>query len=633
MNFSLTLQRHPLSTANSGFRATLGGALNSMWKDSETNIDYLNFNYLVEVITELVTDNDITPSTIGVYGDWGSGKSSIMKMVEEKIESQKDKSVIFVHFNGWLFEGYEDAKTALCGAILDAVQEYVTILGKFKGKLKSSITSLKKKIDVNKLLGKGLKYSLDYFLTGGIGILADFTLGSIKDAIKAKANSMSEKQLTELLDLFKSEESKRNEIANFQKEFAKLIEETKVNHMVVFIDELDRCEPDTILDIFAAMRLFLFAKNTSFVIGADERLIRFAIKTKYKEIPENNLDIGKEYLEKMIQYPVNIPVLSNEEIEQYIALMLLEKELKNKEEFNRILTQVRDLKPSEKFGIEHLSSNGKYSEKSKECFDLARQIAISLSGIKMINGNPRQCKRFLNTLYLRMAMANSRGVEYDKNVAAKLMLLEYYKPELYDKVVDPKNKEDFDEIESNKVRDKNVFKADLESSTWFSEWLKIPFKLSNVNIGDYYYFSRKSSRLNMFLKSNLSPTAEKCYDFLKSGNATGRNKAEALLKDVSSEESLSILKLLSDDMNIGEQVDKRIFESFISLIICRQELKIEGLNIVKAIPLQKHDVAFVGKLTPLIDILTAEETSEIGGLYSQNEPLRKAFEAICDLKK
>lgn len=486
---------------------------------------------------------------------------------------------------------------------------------------------------MNKLLGKGLKYSLDYFLTGGIGILADFTLGSIKDAIKAKANSMSEKQLTELLDLFKSEESKRNEIANFQKEFAKLIEDTKVNHMVVFIDELDRCEPDTILDIFAAMRLFLFAKNTSFVIGADERLIRFAIKTKYKEIPENNLDIGKEYLEKMIQYPVNIPVLSNEEIEQYIALMLLEKELKNKEEFNRILTQVRDLKPSEKFGIEHLSSNGEYSEKSKECFDLARQIAISLSGIKMINGNPRQCKRFLNTLYLRMAMANSRGVEYDKNVAAKLMLLEYYKPELYDKVVDPKNKEDFDEIESNKVKDKNVFKADLESSTWFSEWLKIPFKLSNVNIGDYYYFSRKSSRLNMFLKSNLSPTAEKCYDFLKSGNATGRNKAEALLKEVSAEESLSILKLLSDDMNIGEQVDKRIFESFISLITCRQELKIEGLNIVKAIPLQKHDVAFVGKLTPLIDILTDAETSELEGLYSQNEPLRKAFEAICDLKK
>lgn len=68
--FALPMQCHPLSTANSGIRATLGVALNSMWKDSETNIDYLNFNYLVEVITELVTDNDITPSTIGVYGDW-----------------------------------------------------------------------------------------------------------------------------------------------------------------------------------------------------------------------------------------------------------------------------------------------------------------------------------------------------------------------------------------------------------------------------------------------------------------------------------------------------------------------------------------------------------------------------------
>ena len=67
---------------------------------------------------------------------------------------------------------------------------------------------------------------------------------------------MSEKQLTELLDLFKSEESKRNEIANFQKEFAKLIEDTKVNHMVVFIDELDRCEPDTILDYYCPLNFF-----------------------------------------------------------------------------------------------------------------------------------------------------------------------------------------------------------------------------------------------------------------------------------------------------------------------------------------------------------------------------------------
>ena len=83
-----------------------------------------------------------------------------------------------------------------------------------------------------------------------------------------------------------------------------MLKDSKVENVVVFIDELDRCNPDTVLDVFEAMRLFLFVDGMSFVIGADQRLIQYAIKTKYKEVPGNNLDIGKEYLEKVIQYPI-----------------------------------------------------------------------------------------------------------------------------------------------------------------------------------------------------------------------------------------------------------------------------------------------------------------------------------------
>ena len=45
---------------------------------------------------------------------------------------------------------------------------------------------------------------------------------------------------------------------------------SKVENVVVFIDELDRCLPDTVLEVFEAMRLFLFVEGMSFVIGADE---------------------------------------------------------------------------------------------------------------------------------------------------------------------------------------------------------------------------------------------------------------------------------------------------------------------------------------------------------------------------
>ena len=98
-----------------------------MWKDSETKSDYLNFDYLIDAVESIAMDAKLTPSTIGVYGDWGSGKSSLMQMVEEKIKAEHKEDACCIRFNGWLFEGYEDAKTAFCAPILDALRTETTI--------------------------------------------------------------------------------------------------------------------------------------------------------------------------------------------------------------------------------------------------------------------------------------------------------------------------------------------------------------------------------------------------------------------------------------------------------------------------------------------------------------------------
>ena len=87
-----------------------------MWPDKETNIDYLNFGYMVDMVADIATNRDLSPSTIGLYGDWGSGKSSLMKFALKKIEennpkNRKEKDTtksLCIEFNGWLFEGYED---------------------------------------------------------------------------------------------------------------------------------------------------------------------------------------------------------------------------------------------------------------------------------------------------------------------------------------------------------------------------------------------------------------------------------------------------------------------------------------------------------------------------------------------
>ena len=90
-----------------------------MWSDNETEIDLLGFEHLVTAVTSIVNNEALLPATIGVYGDWGSGKSSLLKMISHQFEGQD--GVLLLSFNGWLFEGFDDAKTALMGTILDEI--------------------------------------------------------------------------------------------------------------------------------------------------------------------------------------------------------------------------------------------------------------------------------------------------------------------------------------------------------------------------------------------------------------------------------------------------------------------------------------------------------------------------------
>jgi len=126
-----------------------------MWKDSETELDFLDFDYLINILKDIIEDETLLPSSVGVYGDWGSGKSSLISMSMNTFN--KDEDTVCLVFNGWLFEGYEDAKTALMGSILDKIQEN----RKLSKKAAICISGLYKSIDKMKLLKNGVKYGAE----------------------------------------------------------------------------------------------------------------------------------------------------------------------------------------------------------------------------------------------------------------------------------------------------------------------------------------------------------------------------------------------------------------------------------------------------------------------------------------
>lgn len=605
-----------------------------MWPDKETEVDYLNFGYMVDMIVDIATKRELSPSTIGVYGDWGCGKSSLMKLAKHKIEEEcpiqgkkKDNiKTLCIEFNGWLFEGYEDAKTSLCGVILDALTDEK----RFSKKVTDSANELIKKIDFKKILGKGIKYGLDFFLTGGIGTIANLTLSNVLDSLRNNATNIQGEDIEKIIERFKNTENTRVEIKNFRKEFKELLKKSKVENVVVFIDELDRCLPDTVLQVFEAMRLFLFVEGMSFVIGADERLIQFAIKSKYKEVPGNNLDIGKEYLEKVIQYPLYIPQLTNAEVNQYLSCLLLMKTFSKDERFDRVLNIIYQLEPDQDFTMELINERAAdISEVCKNDVSLAHQISSVLA--PSINGNPRQCKRFLNSLVMRLELAKSRKVSLDKNILAKLMLAEYFNPEFFKVITNPTNREWFKMFEAGEeMNDDNPFKLWKEKD-WVKKWMSNGPKIDHENLARYMYFANIKNRYGQSNLAQLSPSAKKCYEFLVDGTVSNRNKAIQMAKALAPGERSIIAAEIFTIIENSSTIPVEILRSYTDFC-CNSGLEDEALVKLMEQPVEKYTQEVCAQLITFMKNLSHEDENKLKEYLSTNDTLKATIDNLDKLK-
>lgn len=598
-----------------------------MWPDKEAEIDYLNFGYMVDMVVDIATNRDLSPSTIGLYGDWGSGKSSLMKLAQKKIEEknteigdEKDSiKTLCIEFNGWLFEGYEDTKTSLCGVILDALADEK----RFSKEITDYAKTLIKKIDFNKILGKGIKYGLDFFLTGGIGALTDLTLSSVLSTIKTNVSEVQAKDLEEILNKFKKDDKTRTEIKNFREEFKQLLQKSNVENIVVFIDELDRCLPDTVLEVFEAMRLFLFVEGMSFVIGADERLIQYSIKSKYKEVPGNNLDIGKEYLEKVIQYPLYIPQLTRAEVNQYLACLLLRETL-TENQFKEILSIIYTLAPNQDFSMEQISDKAPdIAESCKKDMALARQISSVLA--PSINGNPRQCKRFLNTLYMRLKLAKVRNVALDKNILAKLMLAEYFNPEFFKAVTKPENRELFKAFEKGEeLNDDNPF-AVWKEKDWVKKWMQNGTRLDEEKLDKYVYFADVKNRYGQSSLDMLSPTARKCYEQLVDGTEMNRNAALKLVDKLVPGEKAIIASEVFAVIENTSTINVEVLRSYTEFCI-KAGMTEDALKKLMEQPVSKYNAVACGQLASFISNLSPDKATMFNDYLSTNPELKSTIE-------
>lgn len=410
--------------------------------DNETKIDLLNNEAIAKTIVSLLRDKPGVPVTIGVHGDWGAGKSSILEMIEAEFEGNQD--ILCLKFNGWRFQGFEDAKIALIEGIVTSLIEKRPALAQAGDYVKETF----RRIDWLKVAKKAGSLALTAYTgvptPGQIDMIVKTLGGMLSDPSKLATKENITLAIESVQGLIKPAETKHvpEEINEFRKAFDELLKKAKVQQLIVLIDDLDRCLPDTAIETLEAVRLFVFTANTAFVVAADEAMIEYSVRKHFPDLPDTTgpRDYARNYLEKLIQIPFRIPALGETETRIYVTLLLAGAVLdENSEGFKKLILLAREhLKRPWTSGSLDISAVkkalGAEGEQIKDALVFSDQIgSVLASGSR---GNPRQIKRFLNTLLLRQKIAEARGFGSDISVPtlAKLMLAERFLQRFFDQI-------------------------------------------------------------------------------------------------------------------------------------------------------------------------------------------------------
>ncbi len=357
-----------------------------------------------------------------------------------------------------------------------------------------------------------------------------------------------------------------------------------------------------------AIKLFLSVGNAAFVIGADERLVQYAVRERFPELPGERVDVGRDYLEKLIQYPVRIPSLSPSEVQSYIALLFVQAQEDPSIVEKSMTWFCAPERSVSGVPFDHdalLKLTNEVPVELSEGLILSAQIGPMLG--KGLSGNPRQCKRFLNMLMMRLGMAESRHITLSRRVLAKLMILEYLKPEFFRQLGDmqaeghghpepilawQEQQEESPEPAGSGERSAidGARKPDPIMEVWLKdavarEWLKIEPAFDDTDLGPYFYFSRDVLTDHGQQAQRMGPAAREIYRKLLSQSEAVQKGGIEGLSSLSLAEASSVFAELFDRVRAAE--DTRTLSLLLHACRVRKDLVTDVVTFLTTRPQTK----------------------------------------------
>ena len=358
-----------------------------------------SFDVYADSLAEIVLESS-PQFAIGIFGDWGSGKTTLMQAIESRVKNSD--AAVTVWFNAWRYEKEQHLIVPLLDTLRADLVTWADERKRTTEAAERARTAARVVGRAARALFAGLSVSVG-LPAAQVGFDGGKALEEFKDKTEDDATSFYFASFTAL----------RGALDEFF--------EGGAERIVVFIDDLDRCLPNSALEVLESMKLFFDLKGFVFVVGLDQGVIERSIEAKYQPAtPVLVLDrdgreeslatptepvvqlsqsrrsatptgasapiSGAEYVKKIFQVPFTLPRISRSDLEQF---------------FDELL---------ENAGLEDVQRDHLKTRLARHLPHLSGESAV----------NPRELKRMVNAYIVQSKMLNAKLGDFDPDVLAAL---------------------------------------------------------------------------------------------------------------------------------------------------------------------------------------------------------------------
>ena len=437
--------------------------------------DRLGINDYAQALQTFIENTD-TPMTIGIQGEWGSGKTSLMNKLWNELEGiETNTRFESILINTWEHSLLKSPEETLI-SIVNEITRQVSLLNPKSEKAKKMIATGKK------------------VFTGALKLAAGVTMGLSGREVASEllAGQEADNSIRKL----------RNDLEDF---INVTVEDThssgikNINKLIFYIDDLDRIEPRDAIKILELLKNIFSLKHCVFILAIDYQVIIKGLKDKFGEkTPENEREF-RSFFDKIIQLPFTMPI-SKYHVSEYVISLL------------------------EEIGF--------IDDKNQMPVELVEDILHHTIG-----GNPRSLKRLINNLSLINIINQIEDkkdgtidlVKEDSLLIFALICCQVSYPKIYDLLTLKPNIKEWNEEFAAEITQKKeeldphfkgIFDKLIETEDFDEEWEQTVFKISYVSLDTKNHASNISRFLSLLVNEKLMTDHDQLSRVLMNTSAT-----------------------------------------------------------------------------------------------------------------